>query len=340
MVSRTERAGAVSVGTRVLSRLEVTRLLTMEDCIEAVEAAFRAHAEGRSIPPGVLSAHVDGGAFHVKAAGLLGDSPYYAAKLNGNFHSNAERFGLPRIQGLIVLCDAQNGVPLAVMDSAHITLMRTAAATAVAARHLARADAESITIVGCGLQGRAQLVALRCVRPIKTARLVDSDPKAAERLAADLSGHLEIEVVSGDRLPEAVRRSDMCVTSTPSRRPLFGVEAVPRGAFVAALGADSEEKQELDPELLRASRLVVDHLEQCATIGDLHHALASGAMTRADVHAELHEVVAGQKPGRTSADEIFVFDSTGVALQDVAAAALVYERAVAASVGTAIELLT
>ncbi len=111
------------------------------------------------------------------------------------------------------------------------------------------------------------------------------------------------------------------------------------GTFVAAVGADSEEKQELDPELLHASRVVVDHLEQCAAIGELHHALSRGILSRSQVHGELHQVVAGHRPGRTSPHEIFIFDSTGVALEDVAAARLVYERAVEAGVGTVIPLL-
>ena len=127
---------------------------------------------------------------------------------------------------------------------------------------------------------------------------------------------------------EAVRASDVVVTCTPSRRPLLSAADVPTGCFVAAVGADSEDKQELAPDLLARSVVVVDVLEQCARIGDLHHALAAGAMRREDVHAELADVVSGRRPGPRSADEITVFDSTGTALEDVAAAALVYERAV------------
>ncbi len=145
------QSSSVDRGILLLARRELEQLLSLEECIAAVEEAFRAHAEGRAIPPGVLGAHVEGGRFHIKAAGLLGSRPYYAAKLNGNFYHNEERFGLPRIQGLIVLCDACNGSPLAVMDSGYITLIRTAAATAVAAKYLARRDAETITICGGGV---------------------------------------------------------------------------------------------------------------------------------------------------------------------------------------------
>jgi ornithine cyclodeaminase/alanine dehydrogenase-like protein (mu-crystallin family) len=371
------RGGAPPAGTLLLARREVADLLDLDACIDAVEAAFRAHAEGSTIAPGVLSAPVAGGGFHLKTAGLAagrggaggrldaaggigasggridapGGRPYFAAKLNGNFAANRERHGLPRIQGLIVLCDAGNGYPLAVLDSTEITAVRTAAATAVAARHLARPDAEVATVCGCGVQGRVQLAALRRVLPIAAVQLCDVDPEAAARLAAELAGErdagpaairsraLRVEVVALADLGAATRRSDVVVTSTPSRRALLGADDVRPGAFVAAVGADSEEKQELAPELLARARVVVDHLEQCATIGELHHALDRGVLARADVHAELHEVVAGRRPGRTSPDEVFVFDSTGVALEDVAAAALVYERAVAAGVGSRRRLL-
>lgn len=334
-----QNASSCNPGTRILTRTEVEGLLDVRQCIDAVEDAFRAHAGGRSIPPGVLGAPTEGGGFHLKTAGLTGDRPYFAAKLNGNFYRNAERFGLPRIQGLIVLADAVNGYPLAVMDSTHITLLRTAAATAVAARHLAREDSAVVTVCGCGVQGKVQLEALRVVRPIEAVYLVDADLRAAERLAADLGDGLVVEVLALENLSRATRCSDVCITATPSHTPLLGVADVALGAFVAAVGADSEDKQELTPELLRISRIVVDHLEQCATIGELHHGLESGLVSRSDVYGELHEVVAGLRPGRTDAWQRFIFDSTGVALEDVAAAALVYQRALTADAGEVIQVL-
>ncbi len=326
-------------GTLLLTRREVAGLLSLEDAIAAVEAAFRAHAEGASMPPGSLSAAADGGAFHVKTAGLTGARPYFAAKVNGNFFANAQRFGLPRIQGLIILCDAGNGYPLAVMDSTEITVVRTGAATAVAARHLARPDSAVATVCGCGLQGRVQLEALCRVRPIAAAYAFDAEPAAAARFAAELSPKLSIEVTAVGDLRQACRESDVCLTCTPARGPLLGPGDVRPGSFVAAVGADSEDKQELAPELLASARVVVDHLEQCATIGELHHALAQGILARSDVHAELHQIVAGQRPGRTTPEETFIFDSTGVALEDVATAALVFERARAAGLGTRRDLL-
>jgi alanine dehydrogenase len=137
-------------GTLLLSRHDVAALLTLDECIVAVEQAFKAHAEGRSLRPGVLGVHARGGGFHIKAAGLELSRPYFAAKVNGNFFQNNQRFGLPNIQGLIVLCDAENGSPLAVMDSSEITILRTGAATGVATKYLARIDASVATISGHG----------------------------------------------------------------------------------------------------------------------------------------------------------------------------------------------
>jgi ornithine cyclodeaminase/alanine dehydrogenase-like protein (mu-crystallin family) len=145
------------MGTIVLTRSDVAALLPLNDCIAAVEEAFRAHGLGRLAPPGALAHPVAGGGFHVKAASLTLGRPYFAAKTNGNFTHNGERFGLPRIQGVIVLCDAAHGTPLALMDSTEITSLRTGAATAVAATYLARRDASVATIAGCGVQGRVQL---------------------------------------------------------------------------------------------------------------------------------------------------------------------------------------
>jgi len=321
----------------VLTRREVAALLTMDQCIAAVQRAFTLHAEGRSLGPGVLAVHAGGGSFHVKAAGLELSRSYFAAKTNANFPGNPARFGLPTIQGLVLLFDAERGEPLAVLDSVEITILRTGAATAVAARYLARPDARTATIAGCGNQGRVQLRALKAVRPVTRAFAYDADRGTAERYAAELSAELDIDVAVADRLADAARASDLVVTCTPSRAPILFRDDVRPGTFVAGVGADNEHKQELDPALLGAATVVVDSLEQCATIGDLHHALVAGVMARGQVRAELGEVVAGRKPGRIDGEEIVVFDSTGTALQDVAAAAAVYERARAAGIGTTID---
>jgi alanine dehydrogenase len=317
-----------SGNTLLLTRADVAALLTLEECIGAVEEAFREHGLGRTSAPTVLGVPAIDGGFHIKAALLhLASGAYFCAKLNGNFIHNSERFSMPNIQGLIILCDARNGYPLAVMDSIEITILRTGAATAVAAKYLARGDSKIATICGCGNQGRIQLRALMKVLPLQRVFAVDVDTLKMERFAAELSTELKVEIAPVNDVAAAVRESDLCVTCTPARKFFIRKDDVKPGMFLAAVGADNEEKQEIDPRLLASGKVVADILEQCVEIGDVHHAVAAGLMNSSHVHAELGEIVAGRKPGRISAEEIIVFDSTGTALQDVAAAAIVYQRA-------------
>ena len=311
----------------VLTPREIQNLLTLDDCIEAVERAFRLYGNGAASPPAVLSMHTEGGGFHVKTGILDLDRLYFAAKVNSNFADNANRFGLPTIQGVIVLCDADNGTPLAVMDSRHVTSLRTGAATAVAAKYLARHDSQVVTICGCGNQGRVQLRALCCMRQIKTAFAYDRSEEQASRFAREMASELKITLVPTTDLADAVRKSDICVTCTTSQKPLLGPNDARPGIFIAAVGADNPHKLEIHPSLMAKAKIVCDVLEQCAAMGDLHHALNAGVITRADVHAELGVVIAGKKSGRESDHEIIIFDSTGMALQDVAAAAILYKKA-------------
>jgi len=324
--------------TLFLSGADVRALLPVDECISAVESAFRAQAEGRVIQSGVLSSHTHDGAFHVKVAGLTLDRPYYAAKVNANFAGNPARHGLPAIQGVITLFDAERGTPIALMDSIEITGIRTAAATAVAAKHLARADADSVAIVGCGAQARWQLRALSHVRPLRVVYATDLAGDRAATFARDMSYELGIDVRDVPTLEHAAPQCAIVVTCTPARRALLRREHVATGAFVAAVGADNPQKQEIDPALMASCTVVVDILEQAETIGDLHHAIETGAMTSSDVHAELGDIVAKRASGRSSDDEIIVFDSTGTALQDVAAAALVYGKALERRMGKMLEL--
>ena len=314
-------------GALLLSRQQVAGLLGGAEFTAAIEQAFRLLGEGKAAPPGVLGIHTVEGGFHIKAGLLDLGTGYFAAKVNANFPQNPRRFGRPTIQGVIVLCRADNGQLLALMDSMEITARRTAAATALAAKHLARRDSKTVTICGCGQMGRAQLRGLADVFTLTKVFAHDARPEQAQKFAEELSEELSLEIESTPDLRRAVRKSDICVTCTTSRQPLLGVSEVAPGTFVAAIGADHPEKQEIDPLLMTKNTVVTDLTEQCAAMGDLHHAIARGMMRREKVHAELGEVVAGKRPGRASREEIIIFDSTGIALQDVAAAAVVYEKA-------------
>jgi alanine dehydrogenase len=323
-------------GTLLLTRKDVSELLTLNDCVQAVEHAFRLRGEGRAPAPGVLGVHAQGGGFHIKAGILPLSRNYFAAKANANFPGNPAR-GLPTIQGVVLLFDADNGQVLAAMDSIEITILRTGAATAVAAQYLARTDSRVAMICGCGNQGRVQLRAVKLTCQLEKVFVWDINKDAAEQFSVAMAAELGISVGPVADLPAALRQSDICVTCTPAKKFFVLEEDVPQGMFIAAVGADNEDKQELDPALLGPkNKVVADVLAQCATIGDLHHALTAGTATVSGVYAELGEIVCGKKPGRTSAEEITIFDSTGMALQDVASAALVYEKAIAVGRGAEI----
>lgn len=307
-------------GSLVLTRSDVAALMSPADWLDAAETAFRAVGEGRAGAPPPMEIAGEEGAFHAKGAWMRLERRYVALKLNGNFPFNPDRLGLPTIQGAILLCDGGTGAMLAIMDSMEVTLRRTAAATALAARHLARVDAASVLICGCGAQGRAQLAALRSVLPLRHCLAWDRDPARAARFARE-EGAEAIEALAD------APRTDVIVTCTTAGEPFLTPEHVAPGTFVAAVGADSPHKNEIAPALMAGAKVVADLVDQCLVMGDLRHAVAAGAMARRDVHAELAELVAGAKPGRGDPDEITLFDSTGTALQDVAAAATLYERA-------------
>lgn len=335
---RRAESQVVAMSAILLTRRQITRLLTPTDCLQAVEAGFRAtRLGGAHAPPPLHLAARDGG-FHAKGAVMeRGRRAYAAVKLNANFPGNPAR-GRPTIQGIVLLSDARTGAVLAIMDSIAITRLRTAAASALAARHLARVDASVLCVVGCGAQALAHLAALLEVRPIRTGHCHDIDRAKAARFAAKarrdhgITFEITADVASG------AGASDIVVTCTTARSPILGMDDVAPGGFVAAVGADSPDKSEIAPDLMAKARVVVDSLDQCVAMGDLRHAIAAGRMSRADAHAELADVVTGARPGRTDAREIWVYDSTGTAVQDVACAALAFERARTEGIGLSIRL--
>jgi alanine dehydrogenase len=323
--------------TLLLNRSDVQELLGLTECIDAVEKAFRWQGQGKISPPGILGIRTQGGGLHVKTACLSGAKTYIAAKLNTNFPQNHAHFGLPTIQGVIVLYDAENGRALAVLDSIEITIKRTAAATAVAAKYLARTNSSVATICGCGEQGRVQIRALFLTLPLRKVFAFDVDPNASLRLAAQFSRECQIDTEPVSSLPSALQSSDVVVTCTPTTEFFVQKENIAAGTFIAAVGADDSRKQEIDPALMSSAKVVADNVEQVCAIGDTHHAIAAGLMRKEDIYADLSEIVAGRKPGRTSDDEITIFDSTGVAIEDAAAAMLVYERACPAKITNSFE---
>ena len=312
------------VETLALTASEMVRCLSPAACRAAVEQAFSLLADHGVPSPRAIGFESPGGTFHAKVALYDAGHPRFVAKINGNFPANPATSGLPTIQGVLVLSDATDGRPLAIMDSGMVTSLRTAAASAVAADHLARRDAVVLAVVGCGLQGAAHVAALSEVRSVREIRLYDVVADRALALAARHEGALPCRVAS--TIPGATRGADLVVTCTSGGAFVLDDADVDPGTFVAAVGTDNPHKREIHPRLMAVARVVVDDLSQCAAGGDLHHAIGAGVMSEADVHADLASVVVGRYTPVAPSD-VVVFDSTGIAVEDAAAADQIYERA-------------
>lgn len=305
---------------------DIGRVMSPADFLDNATAAFRAAADGKASAPHPMHLPMARGGFHAKGASIALERDYVAVKINGNFPDNPAELGLPTVQGAIVLADGGNGVLLAILDSIEVTLWRTAAASALAAKLLARPDSRTLLVCGCGQQGRAHVAMLREILPLERCLLWDRDHRAAEALADDLAGIDGLEATAEQDLGSSALAADVIATCTSAREPFLEVEMVKPGTFIAAVGADNPDKSEIAPGLIAAATVVADARHQCAAMGDLRHAIAAGLMTEAGVHAELGEVLVGARRGRKSPDEIIIFDSTGTGFQDVAAAAAIYER--------------
>lgn len=329
---------AESKSTLVVTADDIRRLMAMSDYIVAVERGFIALAAGDATSPPPLHLPAPDGGFHAKAAMMWRDRWYAALKLNGNFPLNPSRTGLPTIQGVIILSDGGNGAVLAIMDSAEITLMRTAAATAVAARHCARPQSTRVAICGTGVQARAQLLAVAEILPLRQATAWDADAAKATRFADVMSARLGITIEATSALNEATCKADVILACTSSRTPYLFPDNVSPGCFIAAIGADNPEKNEVSPQLMACAAVVTDTTAQCLHMGDLHHAVKANLMDENGVRAELAEVITLRKHARSHDDEIVIFDSTGTAVQDVASAVAVLERARARGLGISMDL--
>lgn len=324
--------------TLLLSAAEVARCLHMDEAIRAVDEAFRAyHRKEAVMPP---KSYVDlpehGGDVRSMPA-RVGDA--VSVKWVCSHPNNPQRHGLPTVIGTLILSDPATGFPLSVMDATVLTAFRTGAAAAVATRALARPDATSLGIVGCGTQAGYQIAAISHVRDLRTLLLSDARPAVAEALAERVravSPGLDVRVVS---LAEA-SAADVVCTLTPVHEPIVKRDWVRNGAHVNALGADAAGKQELDPGILGDAVVVVDDWEQATHSGEVNVPLSTGMLRREHIRGTLGAVLEKAIPGRTSPSEITVFDSTGLAIQDAAVARVVHERARREGLGTPISLLS
>ncbi|MFW9959041.1 MAG: ornithine cyclodeaminase family protein [Candidatus Odinarchaeota archaeon] len=324
----------------LLSRSEVHECLSMKDAISAVRVAYSAYAKGRVQMPAVqhLDVHRFNGEVDIKS-GFIEDFRLIGTKIASGFYDNVKK-GLPPGIAIIVLLELETSMPLAIMDGSHITAYRTGAAGAVAASVLARKNSTRVGILGAGTQGRMQLIALKELFDIQHAKVWDIEPDMARRYVEEMSTTLSIDIQAVDSPEKIVTDADILVTATPSRKALIQASAVHDGLHINAIGADGPGKQELDPYIMtHASKIVVDSLSQCVQIGEIQHAISLGLIHKEDIHAEIGEILNGDKIGRENDDELTVFDATGLSAQDIAAAKMVLDRAREKGLGKQINLL-
>jgi len=300
--------------------------------LEAIERAFAAYSTGKADLPSVIQLNVpeEEAEIHIKAGHLFG-APFWAVKMAGSFPNNAER-GLPVSGGLVMAFDARTGAPAALLlDNGYITDLRTGLAGAVAARHLSRRNASVAAVLGTGAQARHQMRGLALVRNLTEVRVWGRHEDRAKALASRMETEEAMQGIAvrpADSVEEAVRGAHIVVTTTSSREPILRAAWIAPGTHITAVGSDQPDKQEIEAALVaRADRLVADSRPQCLRLGEIHHAVAAGAIGENDIDAELGEIVAGTKPGRSSDEDITLCDLTGLGVQDVASANLILERA-------------
>ncbi len=316
---------------RVLSARDVKSALPMEEAIGVIESAFAQYSAGKALVPLRTRLETKDGATLVMPA-YLERSNDLAVKIVSVYERNAKR-GLPTISALVVAIDPQTGRPLALMDGASLTALRTGAAGGVAAKHLSRKDASTVVLFGAGVQGRAQIRAVMCVRSVKLIFIIDRNEEKARALAREMGRWENVPTIEVPGSPvQAIKEADIVIAATTTKTPLFDGNLLKPGVHVTGIGSFTPDMQEIDEKTIQRAIVVVDSREACeAEAGDIIKACAH-------IDAELGEVVAGKHPGRTSDDQITFFKSVGLAAQDAAAAGAVLARARQKDLGTLISL--
>lgn len=307
--------------------------------VKCVEDAFVALAGGKVVMPPILSMDIAefDGEVDVKTAYVPGVESF-AIKISPGFFDNP-KLGLPSVNGLMVLFSAQTGILEAVLlDNGYLTDIRTAAAGAIAARHLSREDSEVVAIIGGGIQARLQLEALTRIRPIKQASIWTRDQEQASSTAAELSKTLGIDVSAAVSSEDAVRAADIIVTTTPSTEPLVDADWLGTGQHLTAMGSDNAHKNEVDPKAVgKADLFICDKQSQCEKLGELHHAIEAGIVSASVQYAEIGDIVAGKREGRTNEAQLTYCDLTGTGVQDTAIATMARQLCEAAGSGVDLE---
>jgi alanine dehydrogenase len=328
--------------TLILTDEEVKKLLSLSEVVEAVESAFKEKGLGRVQMPAKIYLYYrkyDGDLRTMPA--FLEDLGISAVKIVNVHPNNPTKNGLPTVMAVITLIDPSTGAPIAIMGGTTITDMRTGAAGGIAAKYLARKDSRVVGLVGAGAQARTQLMALLQVYRKLEVRVWSRTEETKEKFLAEIRqayGDV-VRIISAASVRKTVEGADVVVTTTPSRTPLVMDDMVSAGTHITCIGADAVGKEELDPNILKRAKIVVDDWTQASHSGEINVPISSGIITKGNIWAEIGEIVASLKPGRQGADEITVFTSTGLAVQDAVTAKIAYSKAIAAKVGRFIKLV-
>ena len=322
----------------LLTRQDVMSVLEMKDCIDAMEKAFSELANGTAVLPLRINIKPPNGLSLYMPAYLQGMKAL-ACKVVTVYKDNPVKRHLPTTIGKVLLQNPETGEVICIMDGGYLTAVRTGAASGVATKYLARKDDDQVAaIFGAGVQGQSQLWAVCEVRKISKALVYDVSPEAAKKFASEMGRKLGKNVVAAGN-PDELLSADIICTATSSATPIFDGAKVREGTHINGIGSHSPGARELDGTIIKRSLLIADSREACLNeAGDIMIPIQEGTLTAGHIHAELGEIVTGKKPGRMNAKQITLFKSNGLAVQDAAAARLVYERAKAKGIGTEVDL--
>ncbi len=319
-----------------LNKNEVESLLDMKMTLMVVEDAFRQHGLKKvQMPPKLYL-------YFKNHNGDLRTMPGYLEKqdITGvkivNVHPDNPKKGLPTVMALVILNSTETGAPIAIMDGTHLTDMRTGAAGGVAVKHLARKNSKVVGFVGTGKQAKTQLLAINEVMDIEEIKATSISEISTLAFKEEMEKRIDCEVAVKKSIRE-VCNCDILVTTTPSREPFVKNESIAEGTHINAIGADAPGKEELDPAILKRAKVVVDDIPQASHSGEVNVPISKKLIAVKDICCELGEVIAGKKKARMKDSDITVFDSTGLAIQDVATADMVYRKALEKKIGVMLQ---
>ncbi|MDH0126892.1 ornithine cyclodeaminase family protein [Brucella intermedia GD04153] len=325
--------------TLLLKKEEVKRLISVSEVIGAVEEAYRAFNSDQVEQPDYLGIHLPSprGEIDFKLGYYTTDEVISMKASSGGFTDNPVIHGVPSGMGTILLFDARTCGLICILDGSLITGLRTGAAGAVSVKALARKNASEVTSIGTGNQARMQIRAIKQVMEIEKVHAWDSNPNVVSDFKADIEAEFGIPVILAPSKQAAVEQADVLITATRGKGSLVKADWLKSGTHIVAIGTDQRGKQELDPEIFRNAKIVVDSAAQCMEKGETWHPLNANIIGKNDIHGEIGEILLGRKPGRETDEEVTIFDTTGMAIQDNTTAIRIYRNAIDRNVGTFFE---